>query len=176
MARYSQAFGGQVNPHGAVDALAGYLLEFGSSILLCGAGIKVSAGRRMIWSKLVQATNRRQWRDVITDLACAVPDVEIQVHAVRNHSAACPSGDLRAMTGLIENPPHPACARMAEPRPGSCANCERYVTDRGAKTLASCQRAKAAGTRSTGIRSWPCAKPMQMICSGCVRVRMAWRH
>lgn len=74
MARYGAAFGGQVNS----IALNIRSLETYWASVLCYA---VARGTMVPSPLQIQslAESRRSWRDVITDIACAVPDVAIHV-------------------------------------------------------------------------------------------------
>nr|WP_294615176.1 hypothetical protein [uncultured Roseovarius sp.] len=73
-------------------------------------------------------TGGRHWRDVVTDLACAVPGVEITVlpHEVY---AGLPEEKLRQMTG-VNNPPRKAAREWLNRSP-DLEQLRRVVTERG---------------------------------------------
>lgn len=98
MARYSQAFGGRLTR--LVLSIRSQDTYWSSVAAFAVArGHKVLPGEEL--SKLASA--RRQWRDVITDLACAVPEVEIQVHSYEVFGGM-PERRLAAITGIEKGP------------------------------------------------------------------------
>ncbi|WP_299848522.1 hypothetical protein [uncultured Roseovarius sp.] len=98
MARYSQAFGGR---------LTRLVLSIRSQDMYWSSvtAFAVARGHKVLRSEELArlASGTRQWRDVITDLACAVPDVEIQVHSYEVFGGM-PERRLAAITGLDEGP------------------------------------------------------------------------
>jgi len=74
LARYGEAFGGQITTVvlniRSLDSYWGSVLGYG---LIRGRGLPEPGLLQRL------ATNRRSWRDVITDMACALPDAQIWV-------------------------------------------------------------------------------------------------
>lgn len=93
MARFADAFGGRV---GRVALCVRELDSYWSSVL----AFSVARGHRVPQGADIAAlvANPRSWRDVITDLACALPDAEIMV-LPHEESAGRPEYRLAAMTG-----------------------------------------------------------------------------
>lgn len=74
MARYGEAFGGRITRIVlSVRALDLYWASAAAYGVARGTAMRDPAA----WVNI--AANRRSWRDVITDLACAVPDAELRV-------------------------------------------------------------------------------------------------
>ncbi len=123
MARYSQAFGGRLT---RIALTMRSHDTYWNSIL----AFSVARGRNVIGRKGLAklAGSRRQWRDVITDLACAVPDVEIQVHAYETFGGM-PERRLSAMTGLAALPTQNA--REWLNRAPGLAELRAILTERG---------------------------------------------
>ncbi len=98
MARYSQIFGGRISR--LVLSIRSQDIYWSSVAALC-----VKRGQPAICSAAVAAlaNARRQWRDVITDLACAVPEIEIQVQPYEVFGGM-PEQRLMAMTGVTGLP------------------------------------------------------------------------
>ncbi|MGJ8616084.1 MAG: hypothetical protein ACSHWS_04525 [Sulfitobacter sp.] len=93
MARISSAFGGQITR--VVMTIRAQDLWWASAAAFTvarGHAVPSSAQREQI------ATSARSWRDVITDLACAVPDAELRIMAFEQ-SANSPHVLLKAATG-----------------------------------------------------------------------------
>jgi len=93
MAQYHHAFGGQIT---RVALSIRSLDSFWTSML----GYAVKRGHSMPNPVLLDQiiADTRSWRDVITDIACAMPDVEIQVMPFEIY-AGQPEAKLRRMTG-----------------------------------------------------------------------------
>ena len=123
MARYSQAFGGRLT---RIALTMRSQDTYWNSV----AAFSVARGRKVISRKGLSklAGSRRQWRDVITDLACAVPDVEIQVHAYETFGGM-PERRLSAMTGLTGLPTQNA--REWLNRAPGLAELRAILTERG---------------------------------------------
>ncbi|MFK7874402.1 MAG: hypothetical protein AB8B71_01290 [Paracoccaceae bacterium] len=82
MARYSRAFGHDV---AKIVLCIRSLDTFWAS----GMAFSVARGHNVVGQKKVAeiANTRRSWRDVITDLACAVPNADIRVMPFESHRA-----------------------------------------------------------------------------------------
>lgn len=78
-------------------------------------------------------TVNRHWRDVIGDLSCALPGVDLLVLTHEEH-ASRPEGRLRAMTGLAELPLK--AARLWLNRAPDLAHLRRAVLARGGNLAA----------------------------------------
>jgi hypothetical protein len=93
IARYGEAFEGRI---GAVALnIRGLDRYWGSAV-----AYSLSRGRGMPRPGLLDriAASRRSWRDVITDIACALPDVPILVLPFETY-AGRPEAQLAALTG-----------------------------------------------------------------------------
>ena len=123
MARYSQAFGGRITR--LVLSIRSHD-TYWSSV----AAFAVSRGSKVPQREgLDRLINRnRKWRDVITDLACAVPEVEIQAQPYEV-LGGLPERKLAAMTGL-ENLPTAHAREWLNRAPG-LEELREILTERG---------------------------------------------
>ncbi|MDT8327175.1 MAG: hypothetical protein RQ750_07295 [Roseovarius sp.] len=123
MARFANAFDGRITR--VAISVRGQDAWWSSAMAFA-----VSRGHKVLapddLDRLV--TGSRQWRDVITDLACALPGVEIMVlpHEVY---AGLPEEKLRQMTGL-DTPPRKAAREWLNRAP-DLDELRRIVTERG---------------------------------------------
>ena len=123
MARFNQAFGGQIN---RVVLSIRAQDSFWSSSLAYGVGRGHPMPSRDDLDRLV--TTNRHWRDVITDLACAVPGAEILVLPYEEFGGM-PELKLSIMTGL-QDPPM-KFAREWVNRSPCVAQLRQILRDRG---------------------------------------------
>ncbi len=123
IARYAQVFAGR---------LTRVVLSIRSSDTYWNSAIAdaVGRGQRVPVAEDVQALldSRRHWRQLITDLACALPDVEIQVHPYET-LGSLPEHRLAAMTG-IRDLPRKHAREWLNRAPG-LARLREIVTQRG---------------------------------------------
>lgn len=123
MARYAQAFDGTITrlvlsvraQHTYWSSIAAYAVSRGSKV-----------PPREDLDRIV--ASNRSWRDVITDLACAVPDVDIQIQPYEVFGGM-PEYRLAAMTGLKNLPT--AHAREWINRAPGLEELREILTERG---------------------------------------------
>jgi hypothetical protein len=123
MARYGAAFGGRITRIAltvrAQDAWWASCIAFAVA-----RGAQVPPA--MVLSRI--AADPRGWRDVITDLACALPDAELLIMP-HEAFASRPEARLRALTGLHDVPQ--AHAREWLNRAPDLAALRRTIYERG---------------------------------------------
>ena len=98
MARYCQAFGGRLT---RVVLSIRSQDSYWSSTAACMVSEGCTVPDKTVADAL--ASRRRGWRDVVTDLACALPDVEMQVQPYESFGSM-PEKILAAMTGIRDLP------------------------------------------------------------------------
>jgi hypothetical protein len=125
MARFAEAFGGRVSR--AVLSLRA-LDSYWASVL----AYSVMRGHRIPLAAQLAAlaAGPRSWRDVITDLACALPGVDIIV-LPHEQSASRPAQRLAVMTGRAEAAMPRAHAREWLNRAPMLGDLRRAVAERG---------------------------------------------
>ncbi|UWQ90260.1 hypothetical protein QEZ52_15975 [Aliisedimentitalea scapharcae] len=110
MARFGAAFGGRVTD--VVLSIRSLEYYWASAL-----GYSVTRGRRLPTPAELKrlVASRRSWRDVITDVACAIPEARIRVLPFETY-AGRPDAQLQAMTHLPAPRTHARLWHNATPR------------------------------------------------------------